>query len=80
LAAGRSVGEAFYFLYMLETSCKIQSDVVSSGVDYYLPDEAAINELAQTTAPTGDQPCNDINMAWEAMLRMQNRHDPSYKN
>lgn len=80
LAAGRTVGEAFYFLYMLETSCKIQTDVMSSEVDYHLPDAASVSELAKTTAPSGDQPCNDVNITWQAMIRLQNRLDPSYKN
>ena len=80
LAAGRTVGEAFYFLYTLENSCKIQTDIVSSGVEYYLPDEEAIKELAQTTRPKGDRPCDDIYIAWDAMIRMQDQQDSSYKN
>jgi ribulose-5-phosphate 4-epimerase/fuculose-1-phosphate aldolase len=31
LSVGRTVGEAFYMLYMLENACKVQVDVLDSG-------------------------------------------------
>ena len=81
LTAGRTISEAFYFMYTLENSCKIQTDVMSSGMEYYLPDKDAIKELAQTTStPKGDGPCDDVNLAWDAMIRMQDLQDSSYKN
>ncbi|MCH9674763.1 MAG: class II aldolase/adducin family protein, partial [Gammaproteobacteria bacterium] len=47
LACGRTAAEAFWYLYYLEMSCKIQVDILAAGKDYIVPDEKAIAPLAQ---------------------------------
>lgn len=76
LACGRTAAEAFHFLYYLEMSCKIQVDVLASGKDFIVPDDAALASLAQFGAP-GDEPKGG--RAWPGLLRALDRADPSYR-
>ena len=48
LAAGRTVAEAFYYLYILEAACKIQVDVLSASSKPILPDQDAIESPPNT--------------------------------
>ena len=80
LSVGRTVGEAFYYLYTLENACKVQVDVLATGADMIFPEESCIEELAQWTYPTAEGPCKSATIAWDAMLRMLDTQDPSYKD
>ena len=78
LACGRTAAEAFHYLYYLEMSCKIQVDVLASGEDYILPDDAALASLAKHGAP-GPKPEKGAR-AWAGLLRGLDRADPSYRD
>ena len=80
LSAGRSIAEAFYLLYTLENACKVQVDVMASGADMEIPDASVIDELAKYAEPDVDGPADYVNMLWDAMIRMLDQQDPSYKN
>jgi len=80
LAAGRTVPEAFYFLYMLENACKIQVDVMASGAKIVTPDEAVIDRLMRYGLPGPDGPGDSVTRSWEALIRMLDQKDPSYRN
>ena len=69
LAAGRTVAEAFYHLYMLEMSCKIQLDVMSASNNLVLPNPEAVASLTRHTAMNPDGPHEYMNTTWAAMLR-----------
>ena len=69
LAAGRSVAEAFYHLYMLEMACKIQLDVMSASANSVLPNDEAVQSLTRHTAMNPDGPHEYMNTTWAAMLR-----------
>ncbi len=77
LACGRTAAEAFIYHYYLEMACKIQVDVLSSGVKTVEPPEAAIKSLSkwgeQRAEPWGEQ-------EWPALIRMLERKDPSYRD
>lgn len=80
LTVGRSVAEAFYFMYTVESACKVQVDVLSSRQGYVTPDPAVVDELALTGRPGGTTPAAHVDMAWQAVLRLLNRHDDSYRS
>lgn len=77
LSCGRTAAEAFWYLYYLEIACKIQVDVLKSGVDYIVPSTQAITDLQQEGLP-GDEPLGGSE--WPAMIRMLDRKDPSYRD
>ena len=79
LSAGRTVGEAFYHLYMLENACKVQVDVLASGQDYVIPDADVIQQLNDYGMPPADAPADFVHMAWDAVVRQMDQKDPSYR-
>ncbi|MEM7207781.1 MAG: class II aldolase/adducin family protein [Pseudomonadota bacterium] len=79
LSVGRSVGEAFYLLYMLEIACKIQVDVMASGAQMIFPEPSVMDDLARLGVPPSDGPCDSSTRNWEAMIRMVEKSDPDYK-
>ena len=79
LSVGRTVGEAFYYLYTLEKACKVQVDVMQSGSKPVLPSQAAIDELKEEGLPPPDKPSATTATAWDAVKRMLDQKDPSYR-
>ncbi len=80
LALGRSVGEAFYHLYTLENACKVQVDVLASGQTMVMPEQDAIDRLAEEGQPPVDGPGGHVVMTWQAVLRQLDAKDPSFRN
>lgn len=80
LSAGRSVAEAFYYLYTLENACKVQLDVMASGAKIVVPPDAVLEQLAKYGRPPETAAAEFVDLAWQAMLRMLDRQDPSYKD
>ncbi len=79
LAAGRTVAEAFYFLYTLENACKVQVDVMASRAKLVTPSEAVLAALADYGRPPEEEPCDHATRSWQALLRMLDRQDSSYR-
>jgi len=76
LSVGRTVAEAFMYMYMLETSCMIQ-----------LRAQTSMNPLISLPAPIverGDAQFSQVlrgtggGLAWPALLRKLDRVDPTY--
>ncbi len=77
LACGRTAAEAFWYLYYLEMSCKIQVDVLTAGTGYLLPKEQAVAGLKEYGRP-GPEPRGA--REWPGLLRMLDRIDPSFRS
>ena len=77
LACGRTAAEAFFYHYFLEMACKIQVDVLSSGVEMIVPEQAAIDDLSRYGGPD-EMPKGD--RYWASLIRMLDRKYPDYKN
>ncbi len=77
LACGRTAAEAFWYLYYLEASCKIQVDVLTAGTEYILPKDDAVESLKEYGMP-GPEPRGA--REWPGLLRMLDRIDSSYRN
>jgi ribulose-5-phosphate 4-epimerase/fuculose-1-phosphate aldolase len=69
LAAGRTVAEAIYYLYILEAACKIQVDILSASSKPIIPDQDAIESLTKYTAVPAEDPHEYVNVTWDAMIR-----------
>ena len=76
LAVGRTAAEAFFYLYYLEMSCKIQVDILASGEQYIEPDAEAVASLKDYGMP-GDTPKGE--REWPTLMRMLDRIDPSFR-
>ena len=80
LSVGRSVAEAFYLLYTVENACKVQVDVLSSRVGYVEPRPGIIDELAAYGSDRVGSSGEHVGMVWEAVLRLLERKDPSFRD
>lgn len=80
LAAGRNLAEAFYNHYILESACKVQVDVLASGQDCVFPDAEVIDQFAREGLPPADGPHRHATLAWEAVLRLLEDKDPSFRD
>lgn len=77
LTMGRTIGDAFMHMYDLIRACQIQVQVMSTGMEPILVDQAIVDGIkAQAnivhTGSTGGQ------KAWPAMLRRVYKEDPSF--
>jgi ribulose-5-phosphate 4-epimerase/fuculose-1-phosphate aldolase len=82
LTCGRSVPEAFRYIYYLEMACKVQVDVLASGQKIIQPSEEVrrhtYNQWHQDDA--GTRLDNYGTLEWPALVRMMERKDPSFLN
>ncbi|GAB0119135.1 class II aldolase/adducin family protein [Acidisoma sp. 7E03] len=75
LTVGRTVAEAFYFMYYLEQACRIQLAAQSTGAPLSIPSEA-------TQQRTKKQFARDENhgwLVWQAFKRKMDREQPDYR-
>lgn len=80
LSVGRNVAEAFYFLYTLENACKVQVDVLASGREIVYPPQQSIDQLASEGLPPAERTADHMEMTWQAVKRLLQEKDPSFKN
>lgn len=76
LTTGRSVAEAFQLMFYLERACQIQVSALAGGRPVIYPSQAVCDR-------TIGQFANDYKFLqgrdWQALLRLLDRIDPSYK-
>lgn len=79
LAIGRTVGDAFLRMYLLERACAAQVMALSAGPNgLRLPPEGAADKVAGQAV--GDSVAMLAQMlAWPALLRKLDRMDPGYR-
>ena len=80
LTAGRTVAEAFHHHYYLENACKVQVDVMASAGKYIVPEDKVIAELSEYGRPPEEGPASYINRSWDAVVRMMDMKDASYRD
>ena len=80
LSVGRSVAEAFYYLYTVESACKVQVDVLAAGSGPLTPAPEVVDELARYGADHAGGSAEHIELSWNAVLRLLDRKDSSFRN
>ena len=80
LTVGRSIAEAFYYLYTVESACKVQVDVLACQQGYVTPDAAVVDELAPEGSRRARETADHVDMAWSAVLRLLDQKDPSFRD
>lgn len=76
LTVGRTVAEAFYWMYYLEQSCRIQIAAQSSGAALSMPSGSVLDR-------TSNQFSSEANkgwLPWQALRRKLDREQPDYCN
>jgi len=77
LSCGRTVREAFDYMYYLERACQAQISALAGNTKLRIPSQ----EIAEKVARQFERPGYQENKGeWRALLRMLDRIDPSYKN
>lgn len=80
LSVGRSVGEAFVWMFRAEFACAMQLNMQQAGAELVeMPDDvkkAALERNRKAVSPTGHRPIGKLE--WRALLRKLNLVDPSY--
>jgi ribulose-5-phosphate 4-epimerase/fuculose-1-phosphate aldolase len=78
LSVGRTIAEAFLYLYRLESACRVQLDAMACGRLQYPPQEAVersarqMREFARCAADTGQ-------LEFDALVRLVGEKDPSFR-
>lgn len=82
LTVGRTVAEAFVWMYRAERACRMQLAFQSSGAEAAeIPEEVQETTIARNrlaNSPEGHRPIGVLE--WPALLRKLDRVDMSYKN
>jgi len=77
LTAGRTIPEAFYYMYYLEQACRTQVAALQMGREIVLPPP----EVCEFTSHQFERsPQKKGLMLWEALVRRLDREDPSYRD
>ncbi len=77
LTCAPTIAQAFNNHYVLNLACQIQVDAMASGASLLTPAQQIIDETSWLFRPEVRRPYGD--MEWEAMLRLLDRQDPSYR-
>jgi len=75
LTVGRTVAEAFYWMYYLEQSCRIQVAAQSTGAPLDVPPEEVV---ARAAGQGGESPVKGW-LVWQALRRKMDREQPDYR-
>ena len=78
LVAGRTIAEAFYYLYYLDKACEIQMNVMHTGAQLVIPSPDVCEHTARQYEDPNYYP--EILASWEANRRLLDRIDPSYRD
>jgi ribulose-5-phosphate 4-epimerase/fuculose-1-phosphate aldolase len=76
LTVGRTVAEAFYWMYYLEQSCRIQVAAQSTGVPLAMPSSGLLAQLAAE----GPSDLTTGWLPWQALRRKLDREQPGYRD
>jgi ribulose-5-phosphate 4-epimerase/fuculose-1-phosphate aldolase len=76
LTVGATIAEAFYWMYYLEQSCRIQIAAQSTGAPLTIPSEA----LQKHVAAQGVKGPEFGWLVWQALRRKMDREQPDYRS
>ncbi|AZV39068.1 class II aldolase [Komagataeibacter xylinus] len=76
LTVGGTIAQAFYRMYYLEQSCRIQIAAQSTGVKLHIPSEA---QILRARGQFEDDP-DEGRLIWQALRRKLDREQPDYRD
>lgn len=78
LTCGRSIAEAFNLMYWLDMACREQVDAMAARTELIVPSDDVARLTARLYEPGVRRTFGE--MEWDAMLRLLDRDDPSYRD
>lgn len=78
LTVGRSVAEAFFYMYYLNKACEIQIEAMKTGRKLILPSDADCEFTAQQF-DNEKYHSESVELVWNALRRKLDRMDASYR-
>ena len=78
LTTGRTIADAFLFMYALETACQIQLMAQSTGDDLIQVPQKIVDGIQAQAEQVTKGLMGDL--VWPGLLRKLDRDDPSYKD
>ena len=75
LTVGRTVAEAFYWMYYLEQACRIQVAAQSTGARLSIPSDAVVKRTAAQFSSDASKGW----LPWQALRRKLDREQPDYR-
>ncbi len=80
LTVGATIGQAFLRMYFLERACEAQVHMLAAGRDgLNPPPQGTPEKVAGQSNPVGIGMIAD-GLAWPALVRRAERHDPSFRD
>jgi len=76
LTVGATVAEAFYRMYYLDQSCRIQIAAQATGADLTMPSPESVERAHQQYVSEQDRG----GLVWSALVRKLDREQPDYRN
>lgn len=77
LTVGRTVSEAFYWMWYLEQACRIQLAATQGGAEVDIPPREVV---ARTQAQLSNDGLNRGWLPWQALRRKLDREQPDYRS
>ncbi len=78
LTVGATIPAAFYLMYYLEQSCRVQMDVLASGRPFVEPPAPLVERTSRQFTSATD-PASTGHRMWPALLRKLDREDPGWR-
>ncbi|BBK29642.1 ribulose-5-phosphate 4-epimerase/fuculose-1-phosphate aldolase [Stella humosa] len=79
LTVGHTPAAAFYLMYYLEQSARVQMDVLATGRPFRLPPDAVARHTAGQFSTSADRTKTGQRL-WPAMLRLLDETQPGWRN
>ena len=80
LTVGRTVAEAFLYLYRLERACQVQVDAMSCGQALVVPPDPVLERSARQMDEFGQCASEVGQLEFDALVRLLDQKDPSFRN
>ena len=75
LSCGQTIAQAFLRLWMLETACQVQTSALSANMALHVPP----SDVCESHAAALDDTSTD-ELAFDALVRLMDKRDPSYRD
>lgn len=80
LTVGKTVAEAFIYMYYLERACEVQIKAQSTGQKLIIPSHDVCEYSAQLRYSDEQYTKSPGELEWKALLRKLDKEDPSYRD
>jgi ribulose-5-phosphate 4-epimerase/fuculose-1-phosphate aldolase len=77
LTVGRTVAEAFYYIYYLEQACRIQMNTLRTGAELVMPPPEICEHAARQSQ---QEPQRKGRRLWQALVRRLDREERDYRD